>query len=317
MMRFTTAILSVSIVVFLVMGCAPNRSMSASVQTAPTPEHGADDDGYDAGEPIEDATIEYICPEETPKFLSDDHDEVRCAFSGPSTWNLACKIRVSHNDYYPQEFRVDELCGGEYSTETRCYFLRIDAELVPRTADVDEYALDTTTRVDTTSRADELPPVDGVREPGIPPGRPSFAEEFSLPVVILISQPIFMLYALPARARAGAYFAGVLTGSMGLYAGMIALGQPAWMRLGFGLAAVGFSALTYYNFRYASEHSASRKFWTNIAGWNAALFGSALISLAIGGLVRGFDGTMGPREDTSSGLQIHTTGSSVTAQYRF
>ena len=101
MMRFTTAILSVSIVVFLVMGCAPNRSMSASVQTAPTLEHFNDDDGYDSGEPIEDPTIEYICPGQAPQILSEDLQEVRCAFSGPSTWNLACKIRVSHNDYYP------------------------------------------------------------------------------------------------------------------------------------------------------------------------------------------------------------------------
>lgn len=325
MNRYAWAMLLLSPLVLCGSYCGPQPSMNASVQVAPGPPDRTDTEVYAAGEPIDDARIEYVCDEgsETlfaPEDADAGYDSVhieaengRIHFFDPRPpadrrgWDKACAIRVTHPDYYPQRFRIDELCLDTYPEREICERIAIQAELVPRTEESDG---DTEIRRSTSA---ELPPVEWEEDPGPPPR----LEPGLFAYAFFVLQASALLYALPARWTAGAYIAGVYTGSFSALLAVPALSSTDTLLLLVPAAASGL--LSYYNFRYASEHSASRKFWTNFAGQNATFLPILVAPYVTGVVRRAFDDTLGATAagGAESDFEFGFTGTGVMLNVRF
>lgn len=331
MNRYAWAVLLLSTLVLSGMYCGPQRSMNATVRVAPDPPESAEAEVYDGGEPIDDARIEYVCDDDTETLFdpteTDSHlvevEDDRIHFfdihpsKGRRGWDKDCVVRVTHPNYHPQWFRLDELCLETIPERQICERIAIQAELVPRT----EEAGDTETAE--SDGADErrdfasaqLPAVEWEEDPGPP-----------LWFDLLTVQVGALAFSLPARWRRGAYIAGGYTAGLGaMLATSAILGGPGFStsdsnRLLLAISASTMGLLSYYNFRYASDHSSRRKYWTNFAGWNAATVLRIALAPVFNGVVRqARDDTLGPSAagETDSGLDIGFTGRRLMLNVRF
>lgn len=252
-------------VLVLSTGCPPGRSVHGSVHTVPTEKPTEDESElYDSGKPITNAEITYWCSDRSapgPRTRADEEGKFSLMDFG--YWNPDCTFRISHEDYYPQEFRVDDMCVA--GKESHCSTVHLQAELLPRS---DEYDIRALQRVAGSRYG--IPPVE--LEPTPSPPVPARDVLKGATIGLVSIQSVGLLFSLPTRRSGGAYVIGTIYGMYALVPVGLAIGvEDTGRKLLMSALSLPLAAFSYYNFRYAREHSSSRKFWTNLAGWNVSL----------------------------------------------
>ena len=305
-------------------GCDPIRSVSGTVESTPveTPTD-QDADIYDSGQPVADADIEYICPDRSGSPLRGANSDWNGEFeySDIGYWHGDCRFRVTHPDYYPQYFRVDELCPVA-EPENTCGSVVLRAELLPRGAENDKDADDRA-----AAAVEHLPPRTLKPDPLPPPSPPAIDESpgealanLGLTLVVLpLATPAFMFMSIPALGVGGTYFMGGYFGLMALTVAAFSFPSSRvhpYLTLAAIPPVLALGATSYYNFRYARVHSSTRRFWMNVAGWNGFVIGMGLSALTLSLLPSEEDS--GEASSTNvQDLQFGVTGSGLFLQGRF
>lgn len=126
-------IISLACLAMAAMACQPDRLLRGSVQTVPQTGAEVDGDVYASGQPVANAKIRYICPDEADSYemepvFSDEQGNFE--YSSFWSWTRECHFEVSHDDYHPQIFELEKYCLNRH--RQGCRYVVIQAELVSR-----------------------------------------------------------------------------------------------------------------------------------------------------------------------------------------